>query len=347
MANHITSIKVNDLYGSFSLEQVFSPGVNIIYGPNGSGKTTLLHIIANALNGDFERFAFLQFSTIRIELDDASLKLHREKVRDEHSSSTADTITVEFSNWQEPLRLAVPDLEWPDTIAGADNADIWHSGTNRPPRNHLLTTAYLPAYRNVLDAWKSNYLLKKGGKEYHVNIEEANGGATAFTRNWLGPFLPDVSVESLVEVEWRLEIASVNHESQALNQYLESVNCFLNRKRVVVAESPFSLPIPPVQVTFEDGIPSRGLGSLSSGERQIAMILYAATQMKTDNVILIDEPETSLNVDWQRQLLREMMRQVGGKQIIACTHSPVVAADYEDQMMELGYSSAYDEEIPY
>ena len=66
-------------------------------------------------------------------------------------------------------------------------------------------------------------------------------------------------------------------------------------------------------------------------------MLYAATQMKTANAILIDEPEISLNVDWQRHLLKEMASQLHGKQIIVCTHSPVIAADFEDQMMEVGY----------
>jgi len=33
-----------------------------------NGKTTLLHILANILNGDFERFAFLPFETIEVHL---------------------------------------------------------------------------------------------------------------------------------------------------------------------------------------------------------------------------------------------------------------------------------------
>ena len=56
MSNYVKSISVTGLYGRFDLDLQFYPGVNVLYGKNGSGKTTLLHILANVLNGDYERF---------------------------------------------------------------------------------------------------------------------------------------------------------------------------------------------------------------------------------------------------------------------------------------------------
>ncbi|MEZ5537055.1 MAG: AAA family ATPase [Thiolinea sp.] len=39
----------------------------MFYGQNGTGKSTLLHIIANIVNCDFIRFAFIEFSRIYVE----------------------------------------------------------------------------------------------------------------------------------------------------------------------------------------------------------------------------------------------------------------------------------------
>ena len=57
--------------------------------------------------------------------------------------------------------------------------------------------------------------------------------------------------------------------------------------------------------------------------------------MTRGRVVLIDEPEISLHIDWQRKLLPEMVKQLGEKQLIICTHSPVIASKYRDRMIKL------------
>jgi predicted ATP-dependent endonuclease of OLD family len=82
-----------------------------------------------------------------------------------------------------------------------------------------------------------------------------------------------------------------------------------------------------------------GLSALSSGERQVLTMLFSATHMSpSDGTMLIDEPEISLHVDWQRIILTEMMKQAGDRQVIVCTHSPEVAADHRDVLVEISSS---------
>lgn len=47
-------------------------------------------------------------------------------------------------------------------------------------------------------------------------------------------------------------------------------------------------------------------------------------------MFLIDEPELSLHIDWQRIILTNLEQQAANRQIIACTHSPEVGADHPD-----------------
>ena len=64
---------------------------------------------------------------------------------------------------------------------------------------------------------------------------------------------------------------------------------------------------------------------LSSGEKQILAILL--TVLVEDNkpyVLFMDEPEVSLHIEWQKQLIDLILRLNPNVQIILTTHSPAV-----------------------
>lgn len=131
------------------------------------------------------------------------------------------------------------------------------------------------------------------------------------------------------------KIVDVQKQSFALiDKYLASVNEFLEGKKLKVCAQDEASHQPSIKLIFDDES-SSSIHALSSGERQIITLLYAATHMSQQNLVLIDEPEISLHVDWQRLLLEKMSDQLGNRQIIACTHSPVIPADYEDNFVEL------------
>ncbi|NET43866.1 AAA family ATPase [Okeania sp. SIO2B3] len=120
---------------------------------------------------------------------------------------------------------------------------------------------------------------------------------------------------------------------QNIEKYLAAVNSFLDSKEIEIIFK--NSPI--LGINFHNDMPTiPGISkALSSGERQILTMIYAASQMSEQEIVLIDEPEISLHVDWQRKLLEKISQQLGNKQIIACTHSPVVGADYEDEIIIL------------
>jgi pentatricopeptide repeat protein len=61
---------------------------------------------------------------------------------------------------------------------------------------------------------------------------------------------------------------------------------------------------------------------LSSGEKQIFYILLKTLiQDKKPSILLLDEPEISLHIEWQRELLRHIRDLNPNCQIIAVTHS--------------------------
>lgn len=66
---------------------------------------------------------------------------------------------------------------------------------------------------------------------------------------------------------------------------------------------------------------------LSAGEKQmLGFLSYNAFSKNTE--IIIDEPELSLHVDWQRILFDKLLAQAGGNQFIVATHSPFIYTRY-------------------
>ncbi len=71
------------------------------------------------------------------------------------------------------------------------------------------------------------------------------------------------------------------------------------------------------------------LSTLSSGEKQLIRI-FVDLLAAGSSVILIDEPELSMHVDWQRRLVRSMRTLNSSAQIILATHSPEIMAELDD-----------------
>jgi hypothetical protein len=77
------------------------------------------------------------------------------------------------------------------------------------------------------------------------------------------------------------------------------------------------------------------LEDLSSGEKQLLRI-FIDVLLADGQPIIIDEPELSLHIDWQRQILGILQRLAPNSQIIVATHSPEIMAEVsDDKIIEL------------
>jgi hypothetical protein len=139
--------------------------------------------------------------------------------------------------------------------------------------------------------------------------------------------LPPNALSILELYESTLERVARSQEEavRQLEAYLKTVNAFFgaNGKRLLI------VPDGEVRIRDEKGGRNLELQTLSSGGRQVVAMVYEATHMSDKEVVLIDEPELSLHVDWQRPLVSRMAEQMGEKQIIVTTHSPVIGSDLE------------------
>ena len=87
--------------------------------------------------------------------------------------------------------------------------------------------------------------------------------------------------------------------------------------------------------TFQGTNTTIGIEELSAGERQLLLILLK-TFLKQDSpyLLLMDEPEISLHIEWQSKLIDSLLRLNPNVQIILTTHSPsVFAAGWGDKLV--------------
>lgn len=133
-----------------------------------------------------------------------------------------------------------------------------------------------------------------------------------------------------------------------LSKYLVEVNNFLkdSGKRLFLSSLDnslrFRLAKPNEMVPFTEAIKGHSLSGLSSGERQILIILtYLAFSPKTKqrSIFLVDEPELSLHLRWQAKLIPAMRKlSPDGCQIIMATHAPEIAGRARDKCIPVNSS---------
>lgn len=89
------------------------------------------------------------------------------------------------------------------------------------------------------------------------------------------------------------------------------------------------------RVIFMKGEQTIEMDHLSAGEKQILLLLFTLFLMEDKSaVLLLDEPEISLHIEWQDRLVELMNDLNKNCQIIMTTHSPNIFADgWEDKLV--------------
>jgi hypothetical protein len=89
----------------------------------------------------------------------------------------------------------------------------------------------------------------------------------------------------------------------------------------------------------EDSFARLPLNALSSGEQHELVLLHELLfDVEPGSLILIDEPELSLHVTWQVDMLPELLdiAQLSELTFVLATHSPYIVNEHNDLMVRLG-----------
>ena len=137
--------------------------------------------------------------------------------------------------------------------------------------------------------------------------------------------------------EYQNDRAQIN---EPIRNYTEIVGLFIKDKTIEFNEAG-----EPMIFLKKQGVKERrqlSLTSLSSGEKQLLILLTESLlQQKQPYVFIADEPELSLHIEWQRNLISSIRRLNPQAQIIFATHAPEIAGNYSNRLINMEKVSIY------
>ncbi|MFQ3544231.1 AAA family ATPase [Halobacillus rhizosphaerae] len=89
------------------------------------------------------------------------------------------------------------------------------------------------------------------------------------------------------------------------------------------------------------------LEKLSSGEQHFLVLFFELIFKTEENqIILIDEPEISLHISWQLDLVDNLLKivEMNKNQFLLATHSPSILRNHKELSIPVGYEGEGDEE---
>lgn len=135
--------------------------------------------------------------------------------------------------------------------------------------------------------------------------------------------------------DYRMKMLNFPKEADTIQQRIDKFFTLVNS---LFEETGKEITIDPqnnILVFSIKGTEKIQLDQLSSGEKQILLILTTVfLQEEKPNILLMDEPEISLHINWQDHLI-ELIRKLNPNcQLILTTHSPNIFANgWEDKIV--------------
>lgn len=346
----VTRIEVEGLFEQFNhvipLNQ--KERVTVLHGPNGVGKTKVLEMTEAALTATAAAFLRVPFKYFDLHFSDGKLVRVFLNDKGEPGSDVVVKLPCLLVETQRLLRLQRE--RWDRSKASVSLRVV--EVANGLAKIFEQVMAEYGRESQALDRSYPQRVIAKGkgpilaADALKARLEALGKLQTDFQAlGILDPgdvAPPDLSsLESLDATERRamtLYVVDTEQKLSVLRGFAEKLQLFLRvtpqflRKRLR-----FDRKVGLV-VENDAGKPLK-LDVLSSGEQHQLVLNYEllfATQPNT--LVLIDEPELSLHVSWQKKFLPNMIdvARVAQIDIVVGTHSPFIIGDRADLMVALG-----------
>lgn len=135
-------------------------------------------------------------------------------------------------------------------------------------------------------------------------------------------------IHSVVQ-DWKKLVEKKDRINQPIQTFLDIMNTMIQNKILTINDQN------EIEVSNNSG-QNFSIKALSSGEKQLLIILgEALLQIKEPCIYIADEPELSLHVKWQEQLITNIRKINPAAQIVFATHSPDIVSVYGNKVYDM------------
>lgn len=317
MSIYLKSIEVKKLFGEKNIRWDLND-VSVLVGKNGSGKSTILRSIYELLTDENKDSLNLSTEFTLNFVNDASLKFKKGKIFTE-----------------EEMSLFLEDLKNTSELLKKNKVSKSKSRSIRLKNEHeIMFDKFNSLYEEIFlnnNRVNSIFLseISKTNEDAVSDISVEMISTINMSANSINELTKsDGNTTTLLDLELNTELEKLksihNNEKMKskvtkfideLNDFFSESNKFVsfNGERIIIKNNKTDKSI--------------NIRQLSSGERQLLFILIKALNMSAGkNILLMDEPEISLHMSWQKKLISSIKRINDTCQIIIVTHSASILA---------------------
>lgn len=322
----IERVIIEDLFGYKSFDWRLND-INILVGKNGSGKTNLLQIINSIiLLNNMDDINFIQNKNNKIKSfpEDKYLDI-LERVK---------SLNVIFSKGK---KISFKSFDIFDAI-------VKHISNSQKNNNSKLPPEILQSVRKLqkisVEKPRANHVSSNFSKNtprtrlIHTTRALANSSSTFFSNGDEGSVI-DLEIRNGLTELFSYKETEGKKLDQAKKTLTENINILFNESGKVVE-------LIGQNIIIKEQEKKINFKNLSSGECVIIYsFLMAALSSFNDDIILMDEPEISLHLSWQKKFINCIRSISPRSQLIIVTHSPGIAMNgFLDKMIDI-----YDIEV--
>jgi len=314
---HIEKVEITNLWGKYDIDWELDPKVNILIGINGSGKTTILNLMNEALNykkSIHEMYPIFNEAKITFNGKRSVEFILGGDLYEELSKHMQKHAVVDKTD----------NLNKYPPIVQLEGFTLNDNGNPLEKPNFVYVSTFDMAIKDkgVVEKLSDSYVKTELDFELHQLINE-------FIRYQL---TLGKQVEKLFLEAKDIDVKAKREEIYGKkNLFTNIVNTLFEQTGKVIDSDEHE------RIIFRQGETILTPYQLSSGEKQMLIILLKVLlQNNQPSILLMDEPESSLHLEWQEHLIDYILQLNEHIQIIIATHSPgIMMKGWLDKVTEI------------
>ena len=270
--------------------------VNILAGRNGSFKSTILDIIYTYIKEPQFRNKDKYISNLNISFTDG-YKFTYFRKEDNFTLVSIDNVIKN----DKPVPVTVHEY-----FATKDDEELNSDNFEDLVLIDRIATFDRTANGNLLDSQLDKLVSGYGHYLYNLSVE----------------------ITKTIQKENKIDFNRLNEINKAKDLFVKIINDSFAHSGKKINEKSNELEF----ITSKEK--TIGVKQLSSGEKQYLIIMLTVLlEVNKEYILLMDEPEISLNIEWQETLLENIEKLNPNCQIIMTTHSPGILLNGWGQMV--------------